>query len=403
MLVISSERMAMGLGSPRGRPRRADSAAARGGLGRSRRSGGRRAARRGRPAGLRRPAWRARRGRRWSARAAAVSASDLVRGERRGARDGGVGDALAAVVEPAELGRRRGELLDPAAPQQERDEVLDRCPTQRSEDAAPAVADPLVERAGPGWPGHADARSSPTIGRGRVELASATPRPCRHARPPRRRPRRSGARRMSRRAIGQLLRPARRPSCGQELLDEPALALARSSSRRRRGRPPAGPGRRPRHAARRGRAPSPPRSRPPRGRASARAPRVVAAMSASRVSWATFWARARMSFASRRASASVATRSASALSRSRRACSASLRPCSMRPCGRRASSRQRLEGERPDDGEEEEEVDGADDDTQNRLIWKSASAASPSAVRRTTSRPISDVTARKSTIRSPYR
>ena len=45
----------------------------------------------------------------------------------------------------------------------------------------------------------------------------------------------------------------------------------------------------------------------------------VAAISASRVSWATFWARARMSFASRRASVRAATRSCSALSRSRRA------------------------------------------------------------------------------------
>src|SRR5439155_24935861 len=56
----------------------------------------------------------------------------------------------------------------------------------------------------------------------------------------------------------------------------------------------------------------------------------VAAMSASRVSWATFWARARMSFDSRRASARVASRSCSAVSRSRFACSASRRPCSMR-------------------------------------------------------------------------
>src|SRR5829696_7585321 len=62
----------------------------------------------------------------------------------------------------------------------------------------------------------------------------------------------------------------------------------------------------------------------------------VAAMSASRVSWATFCARPRMSFASRRASVSAARRSVSALSRSLRACSASRMPCSIR--SRRAAS-----------------------------------------------------------------
>ena len=66
----------------------------------------------------------------------------------------------------------------------------------------------------------------------------------------------------------------------------------------------------------RSRAASRPRSRRSPARAAARARPCVAAMSASRDSWATFWARVRMSFASRRASWSAARRSASADSRS---------------------------------------------------------------------------------------
>jgi hypothetical protein len=62
----------------------------------------------------------------------------------------------------------------------------------------------------------------------------------------------------------------------------------------------------------------------------------VAAMSASRPSLETRWARSMISRASRRAAASCSAATMDACSRSRRACSASLRPCSI--LARRSSS-----------------------------------------------------------------
>ena len=134
--------------------------------------------------------------------------------------------------------------------------------------------------------------------------------------------------------------PSRRAiSCVASRSAEPALARNSSTSRRWRSSDIVSPTTRP--AAARARSVTSDRSSPiarcfsasmsaaARSRMRSSSSRV-AVMSASRVSCATFWARARMSLASRRASDSVATRSASADSRSRRACSASLRPCSMR-------------------------------------------------------------------------
>ena len=53
--------------------------------------------------------------------------------ERRGAGGGGVGDALALVVEPAELRGDARQLLDPAAPEQQLIEVADRLADDRAE------------------------------------------------------------------------------------------------------------------------------------------------------------------------------------------------------------------------------------------------------------------------------
>ena len=70
----------------------------------------------------------------------AVSARTSSGGERRGARDGGVGDALPAIVEATELGGDARQLLDPTPPQQQLDEVLDgsatRCPRAARSTAA---------------------------------------------------------------------------------------------------------------------------------------------------------------------------------------------------------------------------------------------------------------------------
>ena len=94
----------------------------------------------------------------------------------------------------------------------------------------------------------------------------------------------------------------------------------------------------------------------------------VAAMSASRASWATFWARLMISFASRRASWMAARRSASALSRSWRACSASARPCSTRA---RRSLSIRVTGLPNSQYSRTAKKTKFSDETmtQNRLIW----------------------------------
>ena len=68
------------------------------------------------------------------------------------------------------------------------------------------------------------------------------------------------------------------------------------------------------------------------------------------------WARTTISFASRRASARIACRWSAAASRSRRAASASMSPCSMRSRRAASTARHRLEGELPGDGEEQDEV-----------------------------------------------
>src|SRR5688572_8686975 len=124
---------------------------------------------------------------------------------------------------------------------------------------------------------------------------------------------------------------------------------------------------------------------------------LVAAMSASRDSCATFWARARISFASRRASARDATRSASAFSRSRRACSASLSPCSIRSLRSESIFETGLNANVQMIARNSRKLAEAMM-TWNRFTWKSGAAASASVVRRTTSRPSSDVTDRMSTI-----
>ena len=246
-------------------------------------------------------------------------------------------DALAGVVEAAELRRDARQLLDPAAPEQQHDEVEDRAADDRAEGR-------LGHRrrgvsSGDGRVGEHAARpsASATIGAGQRPAPRARPRPCRRAGRPGRRPPRSGGRRSSRRAISSF-DSVRRPRS------------RRNSSTRRRwrssvivspttGRPPARA-----RSATSARSSAIARSFSASISAAARtrsrsSSSRVAAMSASRVSWATFWARARISFASRRASPSVATRSGSAFSRSRRACSASSGPARCAPCGRRASSR----------------------------------------------------------------
>ena len=165
----------------------------------------------------------------------------------------------------------------------------------------------------------------------------------------------------------------------------PGGARARRSSispttgRRRRG-----PGRRPRRGARpSARCFSASMSAAARSRIRSSSSRV-AAMSASRVSWATFWARARMSFASRRASARRRRAPASALSRSRRACSASLSPCSIR--SRRSSSilETGLSANAYQDRDRKSRKLAALTMTQKRLIWN---CRPPSAASRTTSPP----------------
>src|SRR4029079_10343867 len=100
------------------------------------------------------------------------------------------------------------------------------------------------------------------------------------------------------------------------------------------------------------------------------------AMSASRVSWATFWARARISLASRRASVSAVMRSCSAFSRSRRACSASLSPCSILDLRSVSMAVTGLSANAQISAKKRMKL-SALTITQNRLIWNSA--ASPSA------------------------
>ena len=151
-------------------------------------------------------------------------------------------------------------------------------------------------------------RRRPRRARGRRAISAAAsrssppaPRARRRAGRPRRRPRRSGGRRRRGRAISCCDRRAT-PVLRQELLDEPALALVGHRSRRRPCRRPRGRGRRPRpRSSAIARCFSASISAAARSRRRSSSSRV-AAMSASRVSWATFWARARISFASRRAS-----------------------------------------------------------------------------------------------------
>ena len=113
---------------------------------------------------------------------------------------------------------------------------------------------------------------------------------------------------------------------------------------------------------------------------------LVAAISASRVSWAIFWALARISLASRRASCRAAARSFSAFSRSRRACSASFSPCSIRVAALFEDLADRPEGEPGDQEQEQQEVERTDDDPEQVDLEARGRLLRPARARRARAR-----------------
>ena len=67
-----------------------------------------------------------------------------------------MGQSIALVVEPPELGGDARQLLDPAAPDEEQDEIAD-APVRSGASSALDDFEPLLERGPPGWRGHAPA------------------------------------------------------------------------------------------------------------------------------------------------------------------------------------------------------------------------------------------------------
>ena len=286
----------------------------------------------------------------------------LVGGQWCGAGDDGHDDAPMGVQLALVLARSRARSSRDAA-------ALDE---QAHEPEGPA-ADPAAEQLV-----HRRERCAERDGRAvddaaRPRAGRACPRPARgrrasrRARRPAARPRRPPPRNAGRRWSGgpSAVHHRRRTAARSARNSWPrAGAGARRSSTRRR---PAG--RRSARSATSARSSATARCRSAsislvaRSRSRAISSRVAASRCSRRLG-ATFWARFRISLASRRASWRVACRSCSAASRSRRACSASLRPCSMRA---RRSSRVLT---RPPNAirwtirEEEHEVRRGDDDPE---------------------------------------
>src|SRR3954469_2857385 len=318
---------------------------------------------------------------------------DLVLGELGRRRSGGMRDPLALVIEPPVLGGDARQVLDPAAAKQQPDEI--------GSSHGHAVPEQFVEGGRPAldrdrWVGEYVERALIAgEARGNVEIG-----------PPR------FERAVTRRHLegGFGVAACRSVSPSHQFLASPScVEAARNSLTRRRCRSSVIDSPTTQLAAARARSATSARSSPmarcfsasissvARSRMRSSSARV-AAMSVSRVSCASRWARARMLFASLRASASVATRSASAFSRSRRACSASFRPCSIR--SRRSSSiRETGLNANVQIRAKNTMKFSALTITQNRLTWNSA--GSPSAVTCAATRPRSDATARTSTIVSP--
>src|SRR5690349_14397440 len=264
----------------------------------------------------------------------ALQGSGLVAGERHRRPREGLDDAALRVQEAVVLGRDAGKAIDPASLDEQSDELAHRLGhagrkhpvdelealAQRSRRIPDDVAGLLTRQHLDGEVKAARVCVERVVARGQLErgLGVAAPR-----------------------GLGC-------PGHGRAAyFAVPEVGSARNSSTRRRWRWSVMVSRTTRPAAWRASSATSPRSSASARPFSASISSVartrirssssrVAAMSASRVSWATFWARARMSFASRRASASVVRRSCSAFSRSWRACSASRRPCSIR--SRRAAS-----------------------------------------------------------------
>ena len=282
--------------------------------------------------------------------------ADLVLGQRGGADGGGDGDALAGVVEPPEFGGESRQLVDPAAPQHQPDQVEHGLADRRPEDAT-WPSRPRCSSGSAGWPASGRRARRPRSPRP-CRARSATPRRCRRAWPPRRRPLRSGVQPSLRRAISSS-RPRRRTVSRNSstsrrwrssVIVSPTTLLAASRAR-------SATSARTSWMARVFSASISPAARTRRRSSSSR----VAAMSASRVSWATFWARARISFDSRRASASVATRSCFRVLPIAPGLLGVLQALLDLGLAVAEHARHGLERERPDDHEEQDEVERADD------------------------------------------
>src|SRR5258706_3756141 len=316
---------------------------------------------------------------------------DLVGSQGGGTRRGGVGQSIAFVIEPPEFDGDAWQLLDPAAPDEQQDEVADGS-AQRGEDL---LSD-----------GHALLERDRRVGEDALQLAG-------------RRGRGGGlellAPRIDRtvtqgdleRGVGVAARGG--VASGHQLLEPPAgpLVSARKSETRRFSRSPVMVSPTTLPAARRARSATSLRtsemartfsdsiSAAARSRIRSRSA-FVAAMSASRVSWATFCARARISFASRRAPSSAPQRSHSALSRSRRACSASRSPSSIRALRSVRIFAMGLNANFQMIARNRTKLAAAMI-TWNRLIWNNASVA----FKRTASCPALTATERRSTMASP--
>src|SRR5215210_883398 len=318
----------------------------------------------------------------------------LVGGQRRRARDDRRNDAVVTVEEPAVLGRDLRHEVEAAALRKQPDEVLHR----RSDAGAEQLVDrrlPLGVRTRRVVDDADDPLVADEGGDGREVLAPRVDRAI---------------------ALGELegslgvAARRRRRSRHQPVRPSVVAASRRNSSTSRRCRAsvivspttlPAAARARSATSARRSasaRCFSASMSAVARSRIRSSSCRV-AAMSASRVSWATRWARLMMSFASRRASCSAASRSCSAASRSRRAWSASSRPCAIR-ARRSASMPLTLFPNAWYSRTAKTMKFSAATMTQKKLIWRPAAAGSSAAS--ATVVPVAPPrTARRSTLRTP--